>query len=129
MRVQPYLIFPGTCRDALQFYTVALNGRIESITSIGDSPVPAPPEHHDRVYNAVFKSGDLRFMASDARPEQDPVPGQNIALFLTCPDEATQSSVFDALGAGGQVLFPLADGFGMVADRYGIRWMIARDKQ
>jgi len=40
-------------------------------------------------------------------------------------DGGEQERVFTALGREGRVLFPLSDGFGMVEDRFQIRWMIA----
>ncbi len=125
MHLQPYLIFPGTCRDALEFYSEALGGAIEHLQTVGDSPLPAPAEYADRIFNSVFVAGGLRFMASDGEPGNDPRVGQNFAMFVTCPDAERQGKVFAALEEGGRVLFPLDEGFGMIEDRFEIRWMIA----
>jgi PhnB protein len=54
---------------------------------------------------------------------------EGFALTLTLPDEAEADRLFAALGEGGQVQMPLtptffSPRFGMVADRFGVSWMI-----
>jgi PhnB protein len=50
-------------------------------------------------------------------------------LSLTVPDDAEAERLFAALADGGQAQMPLtktffASRFGMVADRFGVLWMI-----
>ncbi len=125
MHLQPYLMFPGTCREALDFYAGVLEGSIEHIQTVEESPMDFGPEHGHRIFNSVFVAGDVRLMASDGEPGNDPTPGRNVALFLTFSDADRQAAVFGQLVEGGQVMFPLEHGFGMVEDRYGIWWMLA----
>ena len=54
---------------------------------------------------------------------------QGFALSLTAPDEAEAKRLFNALAEGGQVQMPLkktffSPRFGMVADRFGVPWML-----
>lgn len=54
---------------------------------------------------------------------------QGFALSLTVPNDAEAQRLFAAIGDGGQVQAPLAktffsSNFGMVADRFGVLWMI-----
>ena len=54
---------------------------------------------------------------------------QGFSLSLTVPNDAEADRLFAALGDGGQVQMPLAKTFfsprfGMVADRFGVSWMI-----
>jgi PhnB protein len=54
---------------------------------------------------------------------------QGFALTITASDEAEAQRLFSALGDGGQVRMPLAktffaSSFGMLADRFGVSWMI-----
>ena len=54
---------------------------------------------------------------------------QGFALSLDAPNEAEAERLFTALGNGGQVQMPLsktffAKSFGMVADRFGVTWMV-----
>ena len=125
MHLHPYLIFPGTCREALRHYEQALDGTIDLMQTVGESHLPHEPQHADRIFHSNFVAGDVRFGASDGEVGKDPVIGQNFSMFLTVPDVERQGRIFDALGDGGSVIFPLNQGFGMVEDRFGIRWMIA----
>jgi PhnB protein len=54
---------------------------------------------------------------------------EGISLSLDAKDEAEAKRLFDALADGGQVQMPLgktffAKSFGMVADRFGVGWMV-----
>jgi PhnB protein len=67
-------------------------------------------------------------MASDGRCGGQP-SFQGMSLSLAVPDAAEADRVFAALGEGGQVQMPLdktffAPRFGMVADRFGVSWMV-----
>lgn len=129
MNVQPYLMFPGTCREALNFYAEALGGSIEHLQTVGESHLPSTPEHADRVFHSIFVADGLRFMASDGEPHNEPRAGENFAMFVSCPNAEKQQKVFEALVEGGKVMFPLNEGFGMLEDRFEIRWMIALEGQ
>jgi PhnB protein len=67
-------------------------------------------------------------MASDGRCLGRP-NFQGFSLSLTVPNDAEAERLFAALADGGQVQMPLAktffsSRFGMVADRFGVPWMI-----
>ena len=126
MKLEPYLIFPGTCREALEFYSKVFGGTVELIQTMSESPLPSAPEHADRIFNAVFAADELRLRASDGEPDKDPRVGENVSLFVTCPDAREQQRIFEALAEGGRIIFPLEGGFGMVEDRYRFWWMLAQ---
>ncbi len=78
--------------------------------------------------HSSFRVGDASLMASDGRCQGKP-NFEGFSLSLTVPDEAQAEGLFAALGEGGQVQMPLAKTFfsprfGMVADRFGVSWMI-----
>jgi len=55
-------------------------------------------------------------------------------LSLTLRDEAEADRVFGALSNGGQVQMPLtktffSPRFGMVADRFGVTWMVIVERR
>jgi PhnB protein len=67
-------------------------------------------------------------MASDGRCEGPP-SFQGFSLSLTVPNESEADRLFAALVDGGQVQMPLtktffSPRFGMVADRFGVSWMV-----
>lgn len=95
-----------------------------------DSPDPTMcvPGSDNKVMHANFRIGETTVMASDGRCGGQP-SFQGFALSLTVPTEAEADRRFAALAKGGEVQMPLAKTFfsprfGMVADRFGVSWMI-----
>lgn len=127
-----YLSFPGNCEEAINFYKDCLSGEIVSLQRFGDTPVDSPEEHKQKVMHAEFRAGDIFFMASDGRPDEALTPGDMIHLSINLTDAAEQEAIFSKLSAGGRVDMPLEDTFwgarfGMLTDKYGIRWMLNRE--
>ena len=133
MQVQPYLFFDGRCEEAIEFYKSKLGAKVEMLMRFKDSPEPAqpgmvPPGAENKVMHSCFRIGDTAVMASDGRCLGKP-SFQGFSLSLTPPDVAEAERLFAALGDGGQVQMPMAKTFfsprfGMVADRFGVSWMV-----
>ena len=130
MPIQPYLMFNGRTDEALGFYARTLGAKIEMLMRFKEAPDQSmiPPGSGDKVMHACFRIGDSALMASDGGCNQQ-TSFQGFALSLTVPNEAEADRVFAALGDGGQVQMPLAKTFfsprfGMVADRFGVSWMV-----
>jgi len=130
--VQAYLNFDGKCDDALAFYKRALGAELQMLMRFKDSPEPpppgCPPPSPEKVMHAQFRVGDTVLMASDGRGSGKP-SFQGVSLALTVPTEAEADKAFNALAEGGQVQMPLAKTFfsarfGLVADKFGLSWMI-----
>ena len=135
MQVQPYLFFDGRCEEALAFYRKTLGAEIGMMMRWKDSPEPCPegtipPGSENKVMHASVKIGDTMVMASDGRCGGAP-NFQGFSLSLDVADDAEAKRLFDALSDGGQVQMPLgktffASSFGMVADRFGVSWMVIK---
>ncbi|ABD71808.1 3-demethylubiquinone-9 3-methyltransferase [Rhodoferax ferrireducens T118] len=133
MQVQPYLFFEGRCEEALEFYRTTLGAKVTMLMRFKENPEPQPPGmfppgSDDKVMHASFTIGETTLMASDGRATGSPV-FQGFSLSLSAPTDAEAKRLFSALGDGGQVQMPLgktffASSFGMVADRFGVSWMI-----
>ena len=135
MLVQPYLFFDGRCEEALEFYKSALGAEIQMLMRFKDNPEPQakPTGVGDKVMHTSFRIGETTVMASDGRCQGRP-SFQGFALSLTAPNDAEAERLFAALAEGGQVQMPLArtffsSRFGMVADRFGVSWMIYVEPQ
>jgi PhnB protein len=135
MQVQPYLNFNGRCEEALAFYGKALGAKIEMVMHFKDSPDPSmvSPGSENKVMHSSFRVGDAIVLASDGRCQGE-TNFQGISLTLTVPDEAEAERRFGALSDGGQVQMPLTKTFfslrfGMVADRFGVTWMVLVESQ
>jgi PhnB protein len=130
MLVQPYLCFDGRCEEALTFYRTALGAEVTGLTRYKDSPEPGmtPPGAENKVMHASVRIGETTVMASDGHCTGRP-SFQGFSLSLTVTSDAEAERRFAALAEGGQVQMPLAktffsSRFGMVADRFGVSWMI-----
>ena len=132
MQVQPYLFFDGRCEEAAEFYRKALGAEVTMLMRWKDHPEPdpdmSPPNAADKVMHMSFRIGDTTVLASDGRCLGKP-SFQGFSLSLTAPNETEAERLFGSLGEGGQVQMPLAKTFfsprfGMVADRFGVSWMI-----
>jgi PhnB protein len=133
MEIQPYLFFDGRCEEAIEFYRKAAGAEVVMIMRFKDSPEPpqpgmVPPGSENKVMHAAFRIGETMVSASDGNCGGAP-SFQGFALSLSLDDDAEAKRLFDALSAGGQVQMPLAktffaSSFAMLADRFGIPWMI-----
>lgn len=131
--VQAYLFFDGHCEEALEFYRRALGAEVQMLMRYKESPEPpppgtSPPNWGDKVMHASFRIGNSTIMASDGCSADKP-RFEGFSLTLTVPTEAEAEKRFAALAEGGQVNMPLAKTFfsprfGMLADRFGVRWMV-----
>lgn len=124
-QLNPYITFPGTCSDAIDFYAAALGGEARKSTfrefgmdvdGIMHASVDTPTGFH------LFASDTFEGMA----PYQ---AGNNLQLSLSGDDADALRGYWDALSDGGQVLMPLerqmwGDDYGLFADRFGILWHV-----
>ncbi len=131
--IQPYLFFDGRCEEAIKFYEKAIGAKVEMMMRFKDAPDPpppgmVPPGSEDKVMHASLQVGDSIVMASDGSCGGKP-SFSGFSLSLTAPDVAAATKAFNALAEGGQVTMPLGKTFwspcfGMLADRFGVGWMI-----
>jgi PhnB protein len=86
------------------------------------------PGNEDKVMHALIRIGGMPVMMSDGRAQMQP-KFEGFSLSLDAKDEADAERLCAALAQGGQVQMPLvetffAKRFGMVADRFGVGWML-----
>lgn len=134
MRVEPYLFFNGRCEKAVEFYKKALGLEVLMFMRFKDSPEPhepgmLPPGSDNKVMHVSFRVGDTTVMASDGRCTGQ-TSFQGFSLSLAAANEREADRLFAALSEGGQVQMPLGKTFwspcfGMVADRFGVSWMVS----
>jgi PhnB protein len=133
MQVQPYLFFDGRTEEAIEFYRKTLGAEVQMLMRFKDAPEPGhtPPGAENKVMHSSLRIGDATVMASDGHCQGKP-SFKGISLSLSLPDVAEAERVFNALADGGQVNQPLIETFfsprfGMVADRFGVPWMVVVD--
>ena len=131
--VQPYLFFEGRCDEALDFYTKAIGAKVEARMRYSDNPEGECPQgmpagSEKKIMHAAFKIGETTVMASDGM-NSGKAEFKGVTLSISMEDEAGVKKVFDALSEGGKVTMPLgktffSPAFGMVADKFGMSWMV-----
>lgn len=140
-----HLNFPGTARQALDFYQAVFGGTVTAAT-YGDLGMPAEAPGADNfVFGQVENDNGFRVMAYDI-PGQDSTDTSTLAGHTRRENGATitdrtffqsvrgetldeVTTIWDALADGADVIEPLAaspwsPGFGMLTDRFGVTWVI-----
>jgi PhnB protein len=133
MPIEPYLNFDGRCEEAIEFYKKALGAEVTMLMRFSENPEPSPPGmmspgSENKIMHSSLRIGDATIMLSDGYCKGSP-NFSGITLSLTVPNEAAADRAFNALSDGGKVHMPLAKTFfsprfGMLADRFGVPWMI-----
>jgi PhnB protein len=134
MQLNPYLLFNGQCEVAFKFYEKVLGGKIVSMMPHEGTPAATqvPPEWLKKIIHARLVVGDKVLMGSDAPPDRyQETKGFSISLGVDTPAEAER--IFQAFAEKGKVNMPMgktffAERFGMLADQFGIPWMIICEK-
>lgn len=128
--LMPYLMFPGTAREAMTFYHSVIGGDL-GVSTFGEfGAAPADSPAVDKVMHAQIVSGDLRIMGSDYVPGFGPevTAGNNFAVSVVGPEDEKLTEWYTKLSQGGEVEMELAvqvwgDKYGAFTDRFGIPWM------
>ena len=127
-RLNPYVMFDGTARAAMQFYEGVFGGTL-TISTFGESGAPEGPPP-DGVMHAMLETPDgFTLMASDVPPGMPYTPGTSISVSLSGDDAEALRGWWKQLSDGGQVTVPLekqmwGDEFGACVDRFGLSWMV-----
>lgn len=126
----PYLLFPGTARDALEFYHSVFAGEMEMMTYA--EGMGAEDQSKDLImHGSLFLDRGIHLMASDVRPGSPGVLG-TVSLSNSAPDDAEHATLeqwWEKLSAGAEITEPLAqspwgDSFGTLTDKFGVGWMV-----
>jgi PhnB protein len=129
LKLTPFLLFEGNCAEAMQFYQSCLGGDL-SLTKLGDTPMKPqfPEEQHQKITNAILKSGPREVTATDwLHPTRRPLQGNTTALYITGEGCDELSPIFEKLRSGDPKLLvelrrmPFGI-YGRLTDRYGVEW-------
>jgi PhnB protein len=132
MAITPYLFLDGRAEEAIEFYKKSLGAEVGMLMHFKDAPPnagPAPdPKTMNKVMHACITIGGTQVFISDGDCTGK---GQfeGFSLAIDAKEVADGERMFNALAQGGQVRMPMmetffAKGFGMLADKFGIGWMI-----
>ena len=133
MKVHPYIFFDGRAEEAAEFYRAALGAQVTMMMRFGESPMAdqegmVPPGSEAKIMHMSLTIGDTTLMGSDGNcTGQAEFKGFSLSLIADGAEEAER--LFAALAEGGEVRMPMTQTFfspcfGMVADRFGVGWMV-----
>jgi PhnB protein len=127
--VTAYLSFDGNCREAMQFYQKCLGTEIQ-ITPVMDAQGKPSIETGARImHSQLLRNGQPLLQASDEQSSSSLRPGDNFQVAVDCDSVEEIDRTFEALSQDGKVRMPLGNvpwgaRFGMLTDKFGIRWIL-----
>ena len=135
MKMHTYINFPGTCKDALQFYEKHLGGKILMMSTFDQMPDPKnmpPGLERAGVMHARMNIGETILMASDG-PKERVEPMRSAYLTLSVDSDAEAERIYKSLSDGGEIFMALAETFFATRfvqfrDKFGVNWMIIHEK-
>ena len=127
-RLNPYIGFEGTARQAMEFYKGVFGGDL-TVSTFGEFGAENSPDADKIMHSQLETDRGFTLMASDTPSGMARTSGDNITISLSGEDGGELRGYWDKLSDGGNVTMPLekqmwGDEFGMVTDRFGIPWMV-----
>ncbi len=130
MQVQPYLSYEGRCDEAIEFYEKAVGAKIDMLMRFKEVAGPVDSHTAEQGQGDACRRPHRRHANPDVgRPLHGGPNFNGIALALSAPTDADAERMFNALADGGKVNMPLtktffSSRFGMLADKFGVGWMV-----
>jgi PhnB protein len=129
--VNPYISFRGNCRGAIEFYKTALGAEVLFSQTVGESPMSGMGPAENIMHSTLKVGGSTIMMSDDPNPDAV-ASNSNISLAIGLNDPERAKQLFNNLAQGGAVIMPLektfwAEAFGMVTDKFGVKWMVNCD--
>lgn len=135
----PYINFIDDAREAMTFYGSVFGAEPQFMTfgEANQAGGAGGGEFADRImHSSLFVGPGQHIMASDSMPGHEAAESAGRIQIAVSSDgaepdaEQRLTAWFEALSDGADVLQPLTaapwgDTFGMLVDRYGIRWMFS----
>jgi PhnB protein len=130
VRLNPYLSFKDTAREAMTFYQEVLGGELQ-INTFADLSATEDPSEAEKVMHAQLETPDgFTLMGSDT-PNGMPFQEQaGVSVSINGDEREKIDGFWEKLSAEGSVILPYelapwGDVFGMCVDRFGTNWMIS----
>ena len=124
---EPYVLFPGTAREALTFYGDVFGGAVQLHTFAEFNRADGPG---DAIAHGGLTGGPVALSGADVSGDERPVRSEGLMLaLLGTADPSTLRTWFSRLSEGGRVVDdlqkrPWGASDGQVIDRYGLHWLI-----
>jgi PhnB protein len=126
-KLNPYLTFIGKTRSVMNFYSSVFGGELTLQTFKEMNAAQSPEQEELIMHGQLITQDGMTLMASDD-PESEN-ESKNVSIAVSGEDETILRTYWDKLVDGATILAPYetapwGDTFGMLTDKFGIRWMI-----
>lgn len=131
MKLDIYVNYPGTCREAFAFYEQHLGAKLLFTMTHGEAPESRlPPDWAGKVLHAQLELAGMVIRGADI-PNAEPMRSAYLTLVVDSAEEAER--VYALLSDGGQVFMKMeetffASRFAMLRDRFGTSWMLLHER-
>jgi PhnB protein len=134
-RINPYIHFNGNAEEAFTFYKSVFGGdfaKVMRYKDISSAQYPIPENDANRLMHITLPIGkNNMLMGSDVMEVMGKVSESDNRNTISISAESREEAdkLFQGLSAGGNIEMPISDGplgsyFGMLADKYGVQWMV-----
>lgn len=128
----PYLLFPGTAREALTFYSEVFGGAVKLHTLAEFNRTDGLA---DAIAHGYLEEGPVVLFGADVSGDEAPFRAEGMMLSLLGTAAAsTLRDWFSRLSEGGRIVDdlqkrPWGAFDGQVIDRYGLHWLIGFESE
>ncbi|HZW45416.1 MAG TPA: VOC family protein [Dermatophilaceae bacterium] len=128
-KLNPYLGFRDTAKQAMEFYQSVFGGELTLSTFADFHASEDPAEQGKIMHGMLVTESGLTLMGADTPNSMSYTPGDNYSVSLSGEDEAELRRFWEGLSAEGTITMPLArapwgDFFGMCSDKFGVSWLV-----
>jgi PhnB protein len=127
-RLNPYISFDGTAREAMEFYADVFGGEL-NLNTFGELGGMEGADGEKIMHGQLETTSGFTLMGADTPPGMEFDPGNTMAVSLSGDDAGELRGYWEKLSGGGNVTVALekqvwGDEFGMCIDRFGVAWMV-----
>jgi PhnB protein len=128
-KLNPYLGFKDNAREAMEFYKGVFGGKLTMSTFKEFQASQDPSEDNKIMHSMLETDNGITLMAADTPKSMEYRPGTNVSVSLSGGNEKELKSYWEKLSPGATIRQPLekapwGDTFGMLADKFGIEWLV-----
>jgi len=127
--LNPDINFRDNAREAMDFYKSVLGGELTISTFKEGGASSGPADENLIMHSQLETPAGFTLMASDTPAHMEFKGAGNISVSLSGTDEAALAGYWNKLKDGASILQPLekapwGDSFGMLADKFGVVWLV-----
>ncbi len=129
VQLTAFLMMDGNAKQAIEFYTEALEADVLFSQTYGDAPEnpksPLPAAMKNLVSHAILQVGMAKIMVADQSPGKPHQSGNQVQICMTTNEIEKTKKFYKLLQQGGQVAMPLqpthfSPGVAIVTDKFGV---------